>query len=178
MHSHVVSTAGVSCKGKGWERHLVLCQEVTRSVSQRRSKANPAITTLAVSRWAKLCSQHKDWLLSVPVNHFNTLPELSACFRISRCLWLKALIEARCLLCRTHATLLAGDAWGRVFTWTCEWEMAVLAFSPHFSPPFNLPFRLWHMKKIHRCLRSGRSWAMLSFREVCVTTIFRLFYLV
>ncbi|XP_037638382.1 WD repeat- and FYVE domain-containing protein 4 isoform X1 [Sebastes umbrosus] len=57
---------------KGWERHLVLCQELSRSqaASQRRSKKSPAITALAISR--------------------------------------------------SHATLLAGDAWGRVFTWTCE----------------------------------------------------------
>ncbi|XP_071336839.1 WD repeat- and FYVE domain-containing protein 4 isoform X2 [Trachinotus anak] len=61
-----------SCQVKGWERHLVLCQELNRSqaVTQRRSKNNPAITALAMSR--------------------------------------------------SHATLLAGDAWGRVFTWTCE----------------------------------------------------------
>ncbi|XP_078016803.1 WD repeat- and FYVE domain-containing protein 4 isoform X2 [Epinephelus lanceolatus] len=61
-----------SCEVKGWKRHLVLCQELDRSqaVSQRRSKNNPAITALAMSR--------------------------------------------------SHATLLAGDAWGRVFTWTCE----------------------------------------------------------
>ncbi|XP_059215445.1 WD repeat- and FYVE domain-containing protein 4 [Centropristis striata] len=61
-----------SCQVKGWERHLVLCQELNRSqaVSQRRSKNNPAITSLTMSR--------------------------------------------------SHATLLAGDAWGRVFTWTCE----------------------------------------------------------
>ncbi|XP_039994634.1 WD repeat- and FYVE domain-containing protein 4 isoform X3 [Xiphias gladius] len=61
-----------SCQIKGWERHLVLCQELNRSqaVSQRRDKNNPAITALAMSR--------------------------------------------------SHATLLAGDAWGRVFTWTCE----------------------------------------------------------
>uniref|UniRef100_UPI0037E89D37 WD repeat- and FYVE domain-containing protein 4 isoform X2 n=1 Tax=Semicossyphus pulcher TaxID=241346 RepID=UPI0037E89D37 len=60
------------CQGKGWERHLVLCQELNRSqaASQRRFKNNPAITALAMSR--------------------------------------------------SHATLLAGDAWGRVFTWTCE----------------------------------------------------------
>ncbi|XP_070771661.1 WD repeat- and FYVE domain-containing protein 4 [Enoplosus armatus] len=61
-----------SCQVKGWERHLVLCQELNRSqaVSPRRYKNNPAITALAMSR--------------------------------------------------SHATLLAGDAWGRVFTWTCE----------------------------------------------------------
>ncbi|XP_060895664.1 WD repeat- and FYVE domain-containing protein 4 isoform X1 [Labrus mixtus] len=61
-----------SCPAKGWERHLVLCQELNRNqaVSQRRFKNNPAITVLAMSR--------------------------------------------------SHATLLAGDAWGRVFTWTCE----------------------------------------------------------
>ncbi|XP_030603864.1 WD repeat- and FYVE domain-containing protein 4 isoform X2 [Archocentrus centrarchus] len=61
-----------SSQGKGWERHLVLRQELNRSqtVSQRRYKNNPAITALAMSR--------------------------------------------------THATLLAGDAWGQVFTWTCE----------------------------------------------------------
>uniref|UniRef100_A0A3B4FUH0 Uncharacterized protein n=1 Tax=Pundamilia nyererei TaxID=303518 RepID=A0A3B4FUH0_9CICH len=59
-------------QAKGWERHLVLHQELNRSqaVSQRRYKNNPAITALAMSR--------------------------------------------------THATLLAGDAWGQVFTWTCE----------------------------------------------------------
>uniref|UniRef100_A0AAQ4PJK2 WDFY family member 4 n=1 Tax=Gasterosteus aculeatus aculeatus TaxID=481459 RepID=A0AAQ4PJK2_GASAC len=56
----------------GWERHLVLCQELDRgqAASQRRSKKSPAITALGISR--------------------------------------------------SHATLLAGDAWGRVFTWTCE----------------------------------------------------------
>ncbi|XP_023139483.2 WD repeat- and FYVE domain-containing protein 4 isoform X3 [Amphiprion ocellaris] len=61
-----------SCQVKGWERHLVLCQELNRSQtgSQRRFKNNPAITALAMSR--------------------------------------------------SHATLLAGDAWGRVFTWICE----------------------------------------------------------
>ncbi|XP_034537065.1 WD repeat- and FYVE domain-containing protein 4 isoform X2 [Notolabrus celidotus] len=61
-----------SCHVSGWERHLVLCQELNRSQasSQRRFKNNPAITALALSR--------------------------------------------------SHATLLAGDAWGRVFTWTCE----------------------------------------------------------
>ncbi|XP_024660429.2 WD repeat- and FYVE domain-containing protein 4 isoform X1 [Maylandia zebra] len=61
-----------SSQAKGWERHLVLHQELNRSqaVSQRRYKNNPAITALAMSR--------------------------------------------------THATLLAGDAWGQVFTWTCE----------------------------------------------------------
>ncbi|XP_051272681.1 WD repeat- and FYVE domain-containing protein 4 isoform X4 [Dicentrarchus labrax] len=61
-----------SCQVKGWKRHLVLCQELSRSqaASQRRYKNNPAITALAMSR--------------------------------------------------SHATLLAGDAWGRVFTWTCE----------------------------------------------------------
>ncbi|XP_030297212.1 WD repeat- and FYVE domain-containing protein 4 isoform X1 [Sparus aurata] len=61
-----------SCQVKGWERHLVLCQELNRNqaVSQRRFRNNPAITALAMSR--------------------------------------------------THATLLVGDAWGRVFTWTCE----------------------------------------------------------
>ncbi|XP_077351149.1 WD repeat- and FYVE domain-containing protein 4 isoform X2 [Festucalex cinctus] len=55
-----------------WKRRLVLCRELNRcqAVSQHRSKTNPAITALAMSR--------------------------------------------------THATLLAGDAWGRVFTWTCE----------------------------------------------------------
>ncbi|KAM9847921.1 WD repeat- and FYVE domain-containing protein 4 [Aulostomus maculatus] len=59
-------------QAKGWERHLLLCQELNRNqtVPQRRNKNNPAITALAVSR--------------------------------------------------SHATLLAGDAWGRVFTWTCE----------------------------------------------------------
>ncbi|XP_044228580.1 WD repeat- and FYVE domain-containing protein 4 isoform X3 [Thunnus albacares] len=64
--------ASSSCQVKGWERHLVLCQELNRSqaASQRRYKKNPAITTLAISR--------------------------------------------------SHATLLAGDSWGRVFTWTCE----------------------------------------------------------
>ncbi|XP_042357670.1 WD repeat- and FYVE domain-containing protein 4 isoform X2 [Plectropomus leopardus] len=64
--------ASRSCQVKGWERHLLLCQELDRSlaVSQRRSKNNPAITALAMSR--------------------------------------------------SHATLLAGDAWGRVFNWTCE----------------------------------------------------------
>ncbi|XP_069395233.1 WD repeat- and FYVE domain-containing protein 4 isoform X2 [Paralichthys olivaceus] len=57
---------------KGWGRHLVSCQELSRSqaVSQRHYKKNPAITALSMSR--------------------------------------------------SHATLLAGDAWGRVFTWTCE----------------------------------------------------------
>ncbi|XP_041645058.1 WD repeat- and FYVE domain-containing protein 4 isoform X2 [Cheilinus undulatus] len=57
---------------KGWERHLVLFQELNRSQAgaQRRYKNNPAITALAMSR--------------------------------------------------SHATLLAGDAWGRVFNWTCE----------------------------------------------------------
>ncbi|XP_077438112.1 WD repeat- and FYVE domain-containing protein 4 isoform X2 [Vanacampus margaritifer] len=57
---------------KRWKRRLVLCRELNRcqAVSQHRSKMNPAITALAMSR--------------------------------------------------THATLLAGDAWGRVFTWTCE----------------------------------------------------------
>ncbi|XP_028278514.1 WD repeat- and FYVE domain-containing protein 4 isoform X2 [Parambassis ranga] len=61
-----------SCQVKGWERHLVLCQELNRNqaVSPRRYKENPAITALAMSR--------------------------------------------------SHATLLAGDAWGRVYTWTCE----------------------------------------------------------
>ncbi|XP_062422362.1 WD repeat- and FYVE domain-containing protein 4 isoform X3 [Pungitius pungitius] len=60
------------CRVTGWERHLVLCQELNRSqaASQRRSRNSPAITALAMSR--------------------------------------------------SHATLLAGDAWGRVFTWTCE----------------------------------------------------------
>ncbi|XP_061692384.1 WD repeat- and FYVE domain-containing protein 4 isoform X2 [Syngnathoides biaculeatus] len=54
-----------------WTRRLVKCRELNRSqaVSQHRSKKNPAITALAMSR--------------------------------------------------SHATLLAGDAWGRVFTWTC-----------------------------------------------------------
>ncbi|XP_047198145.1 WD repeat- and FYVE domain-containing protein 4 isoform X2 [Hippoglossus stenolepis] len=57
---------------KGWERHLVSCQELNRSqaVSQRHYKKSPAITALAMSR--------------------------------------------------SHATLLAGDAWGRVFTWNSE----------------------------------------------------------
>ncbi|XP_069573980.1 WD repeat- and FYVE domain-containing protein 4 [Brachyistius frenatus] len=61
-----------SCQVKGWQRRLVLCQElnISQTASQRRYKNNPAITALAVSR--------------------------------------------------SHATLLAGDAWGRVFTWTCE----------------------------------------------------------
>ncbi|XP_045926188.1 WD repeat- and FYVE domain-containing protein 4 isoform X1 [Micropterus dolomieu] len=61
-----------SCQVKGWERHLVLCQELNRSpaMSQRLYKNNPPITALAMSR--------------------------------------------------SHATLLAGDAWGRVFNWTCE----------------------------------------------------------
>lgn len=61
-----------TCQVKGWERHLVLCQELNRSqaVSQRHYKKNPAITTLAMSR--------------------------------------------------SHATLLAGDTWGRVFIWSCE----------------------------------------------------------
>nr|XP_057914861.1 WD repeat- and FYVE domain-containing protein 4 isoform X2 [Doryrhamphus excisus] len=52
---------------KHWRRCLVLRREINRS---HRSKNNPAVTVLAMSR--------------------------------------------------THATLLAGDAWGRVFTWTCE----------------------------------------------------------
>ncbi|TKS85544.1 WD repeat- and FYVE domain-containing protein 4 [Collichthys lucidus] len=41
-----------SCQVKGWERHLVLCQELNRrqTVSQRRFKNNPAITALALSR--------------------------------------------------------------------------------------------------------------------------------
>ncbi|XP_051935449.1 WD repeat- and FYVE domain-containing protein 4 isoform X1 [Hippocampus zosterae] len=57
---------------KRWKRRLVLCRELNRSQAalQRRSKTNPAITALAMSR--------------------------------------------------SHVTLLAGDAWGRVFTWTCE----------------------------------------------------------
>ncbi|CAN9499844.1 unnamed protein product [Ophioblennius macclurei] len=53
-----------SSRDKGWDRHLVLCQEL------RRNKNGPAITALAMSR--------------------------------------------------SHATLLAGDAWGQVFTWTSE----------------------------------------------------------
>ncbi|XP_054655209.1 WD repeat- and FYVE domain-containing protein 4 isoform X2 [Dunckerocampus dactyliophorus] len=52
---------------KHWKRCLVLRREINRS---HRTKNNPAVTVLAMSR--------------------------------------------------THATLLAGDAWGRVFTWTCE----------------------------------------------------------
>ncbi|KAM9364693.1 WD repeat- and FYVE domain-containing protein 4 isoform 2-T2 [Pholidichthys leucotaenia] len=61
-----------SCQVKGWERHLVLRQELSSSqaVSQRRYKNNPPVTALAMSR--------------------------------------------------SHATLLAGDAWGRVFTWTSD----------------------------------------------------------
>ncbi|XP_056147480.1 WD repeat- and FYVE domain-containing protein 4 [Lampris incognitus] len=57
---------------KGWERHLVLCRELSRgqAASKRPNKTNPAITALAMSR--------------------------------------------------SNATLLAGDAWGRVFTWVCE----------------------------------------------------------
>ncbi|XP_061545443.1 WD repeat- and FYVE domain-containing protein 4 isoform X3 [Phycodurus eques] len=57
---------------KRWKRRLAMCRELNRSrtVSQHRSKNNPAITALAMSR--------------------------------------------------SHVTLLAGDAWGRVFTWTCS----------------------------------------------------------
>ncbi|KAA8583834.1 hypothetical protein FQN60_015042 [Etheostoma spectabile] len=42
-----------SCQVKGWERHLVLCQELNRNLamSQRRGKNNPAITALAMSRY-------------------------------------------------------------------------------------------------------------------------------
>ncbi|XP_028324426.1 WD repeat- and FYVE domain-containing protein 4 isoform X3 [Gouania willdenowi] len=63
---------GISCRVQHWERHLVLCRELSRSqtVPQRRYKNNPAITALGMSR--------------------------------------------------SHATLCAGDAWGSVFTWTCE----------------------------------------------------------
>ncbi|XP_061140965.1 WD repeat- and FYVE domain-containing protein 4 isoform X1 [Syngnathus typhle] len=66
------SAASNSQEVKRWKRRLVLCRELNRSqaASQHRSKTNPAITALAVSR--------------------------------------------------SHATLLAGDAWGRVFTWTCQ----------------------------------------------------------
>lgn len=30
------------------------------------------------------------------------------------------------LLCRSHATLLVGDAWGRVFIWTSDWQVEVV----------------------------------------------------
>ncbi|XP_053730843.1 WD repeat- and FYVE domain-containing protein 4 isoform X2 [Synchiropus splendidus] len=65
-------TAQAERDARGWRRHLVLCQELSRSQTQstRRSKVNPAITALAMSR--------------------------------------------------SHVTLLAGDAWGRVFTWISE----------------------------------------------------------
>lgn len=55
MHSHGVSTVSSSRQVKGWERHLVLCQELSRSqaASQRRSKKSPAITALAISRYSK-----------------------------------------------------------------------------------------------------------------------------
>nr|XP_061794523.1 WD repeat- and FYVE domain-containing protein 4-like [Nerophis lumbriciformis] len=68
----IESAADSSQKVRRWKRRLVLCRELNRNqaVSQHRSKNNPAITALAMSR--------------------------------------------------SHATLLAGDAWGRVFTWTCE----------------------------------------------------------
>ncbi|XP_029305197.1 LOW QUALITY PROTEIN: WD repeat- and FYVE domain-containing protein 4 [Cottoperca gobio] len=71
-HDRAERDVSSSCQVKGWERHLVLCQELKRSraVSRCRSKNNPAITALSISR--------------------------------------------------SHATLLTGDAWGRVFTWTCE----------------------------------------------------------
>lgn len=55
MYSNDVSAVSSSCQVKGWERHLVLCQELNRSqaVSQRHYKNNPAITALAMSRYSK-----------------------------------------------------------------------------------------------------------------------------
>uniref|UniRef100_A0A3B5BGB8 WDFY family member 4 n=1 Tax=Stegastes partitus TaxID=144197 RepID=A0A3B5BGB8_9TELE len=55
LYPHDESTVSSSCQVKGWERHLVLCQELNRSstVSQRRYKNSPAITALAMSRYSK-----------------------------------------------------------------------------------------------------------------------------
>lgn len=60
FHNVPVVSSSAS-QGKGWERHLVLCKELSRSqsVSQRRLKKSPAITALAVSRYGKNPSQQK-----------------------------------------------------------------------------------------------------------------------
>lgn len=52
VNSLNVSTASEPSRQEGWERHLVLCKELSRrqSASPRRYKNNPGITALAISR--------------------------------------------------------------------------------------------------------------------------------
>lgn len=47
-----VSTASEPSGQEGWERHLVLCKELSRrqSASQRGYKNSPGVTALAISR--------------------------------------------------------------------------------------------------------------------------------
>lgn len=87
---------------------------------------------------------------------------------------LKVLIK-HTLLCRSHSTLLAGDAWGRVFTWTCEWKVgSVLTQSRLWHPLLHTlyPLRENLTQEIQRCLRSDTSWelrsAIFQFRPVCL----------
>lgn len=79
-------------------------------------------------------------------------PLLHVCYCFKREYHTTLLTEAHSPLCRTHATLLAGDAWGRVFTWTCEWEVAGFernhTSGHHFYTPSILSERLWHRKSI------------------------------
>lgn len=51
---HNVPAESSSLQAKGWQRRLVLCTELSRSHNgaQRRLKKSPAITALAVSRYA------------------------------------------------------------------------------------------------------------------------------
>ena len=55
LSSVVGSPACCPGQGGGWSRHLVLCRELSRSLTltRRRSKPHPAITALAMSRYAR-----------------------------------------------------------------------------------------------------------------------------
>lgn len=187
MYSHDVSAVSSSCQVKGWERHLVLCQELSRSqaVSQRRFRNNPAITALAMSRYSKIAGAywnnlklHLTLCFILFQNRYSSVRIFSPTLTHIICVLLHALqqntwpiwnnfhiIEAPSLLCRSHATLLAGDAWGRVFTWTCEWEVS--GFEHSLVPPATISThplssqRLWHRKSIS-------VWQQLSIETRCV----------
>lgn len=122
MRFHNVSAESSSLQVKGWERRLALCKELSRSQNgaQRRLKKSPAITALAVSRYGPPPHTHTSHYIFIPV---KCICKVKFC-RYSSAAVGFSLLEVQpftrfhCPLCRSHATLLAGDAWGRVFIWT------------------------------------------------------------
>lgn len=121
MRFHNVPAESSSLPAKGWERRLALCKELSRSQSgaQRRLKKSPAITALAVSRYG--ATLHRSLFISVKcIRKVKILQLLNQRLEHFSLLEVQAFTQSPSPLRRSHATLLAGDAWGRVFIWTSD----------------------------------------------------------